>query len=49
MLPRKKGVIMKRDCSYQRDDDRRKKRKFDQSDIPMEPIEAGNNEKIAYV
>ncbi|XP_050054431.1 uncharacterized protein LOC126549396 [Aphis gossypii] len=49
MLPRKKGVIMKIDCSYQTDDDRRKRRKFDQSDIPMKPIEAGNDEKIAFV
>jgi len=49
MLPRNKRVtnIMKRDFSFQMDEDRRKRRKFDQSDTQMELIEADNDEKIA--
>jgi len=31
------------------DNDRHKKRKVDQSDTPMEPIEVGNSKKITYV
>lgn len=47
-FPRNKGAVMKRDVSYQMDDDRprRKRRRFDQSDEKEQPI-MRNNQNVS--